>query len=296
MTPTPSPAVLLAVGHDGASAGVAFAAREALLAGVPLHLVHVVRFAGIEPYAEAYDETLADADAVLAAATARARHLTDDAVTVRAERIDRGALVPNLVRRADESRMIVLQHRRVGPLRRLVTGSTTKGVAARAGVPVVSLPEDWEAPEPSGRVTVAVQDSGEATSVLRTAHAEASLRSAHLTVLHASWLDDGADMLLNRDPEDRARTEARARGELAAPLATCAREFPDVEVDVAIRFVRPAEALVEAAVHSDLLVLGRRHHLMPLGSHLGPVARTVLDYSRCPVMLAPEEDGARTAA
>ncbi|HRD59830.1 MAG TPA: universal stress protein, partial [Nocardioides sp.] len=39
---------------------------------------------------------------------------------------------------------------------------------------------------------------------------------------------------------------------------------------------------------SDLLVLGRRHHLLPLGTHLGPVARAALDHASCPVLITPE--------
>jgi nucleotide-binding universal stress UspA family protein len=46
---------------------------------------------------------------------------------------------------------------------------------------------------------------------------------------------------------------------------------------------------VEASERSDVLVLGRRHHLLPIGSHLGPVARAVLDRAQCPVLMAPEE-------
>ena len=42
------------------------------------------------------------------------------------------------------------------------------------------------------------------------------------------------------------------------------------------------------AESSQLLVIGRRHHLLPLGSHLGPVARAVLQHSTAPVLLNPE--------
>jgi hypothetical protein len=50
----------------------------------------------------------------------------------------------------------------------------------------------------------------------------------------------------------------------------------------------PAEALLAGGQSSQLLVIGRRHHLLPLGSHLGPVARAVLQYSTAPVLLEPE--------
>ena len=49
------------------------------------------------------------------------------------------------------------------------------------------------------------------------------------------------------------------------------------------------EAMLRATEGSDLVVLGRRHHLLPLGSHLGPVARGVLARSACPVLVTPEQ-------
>lgn len=282
--------ILVAVGHHGSPSALAFAANEARLTGASLHLAHVVRFPGVEPYAGLYDEVLAEADALLAAAAASVHRLTDGSVEVRTERIDRGTLVPDLVRRADESQLVVVEHRHLRPLRRFVTGSTTKGVAARARVPVASVPEDWRPPaEPAGRVTVAVQDSGEAAVLLQTALAQAALHSSSLTVLHASWIESGSDFPITLDAQDRARTEAQVRDELADALAACAEAFPDVEVEMRVSFDRPAEALVDAAAGADLLVLGRRHHVMPWGSHLGPVARTVLEHSPCPVLLAPEE-------
>jgi nucleotide-binding universal stress UspA family protein len=35
-------------------------------------------------------------------------------------------------------------------------------------------------------------------------------------------------------------------------------------------------------------VIGRRHHLLPLGTHLGPVARAALAHSTCPVLITPD--------
>jgi nucleotide-binding universal stress UspA family protein len=46
--------------------------------------------------------------------------------------------------------------------------------------------------------------------------------------------------------------------------------------------------VLDAAETSDLLVVGRRHHLLPLGSHLGPVVRAALDHGTCPVLVTPE--------
>ena len=35
-------------------------------------------------------------------------------------------------------------------------------------------------------------------------------------------------------------------------------------------------------------MIGRRHHLLPLRTHLGPVARAVLGHAATPVLVTPE--------
>lgn len=282
-----SPAILVAVGHEPVGAALAFAAEEARLAGAPVRLAHVVRFPAVEPSTDLYDDVLSEADATLAAAAEQVRHLGASAVTV--ERIDRGAPVPDLASRAEGSRMVVLQHRRLSRLRRFFAGSTVKGLAARAGVPVVSVPEGWVPELRTPHVTVGVQDAQEAQTVLLAAFTEAALRRGRLTLVHATWLDNGFDIPVLVDPTERERARQHFSDEFTPLLEARAVEFPDVEVDVKVSFIRPTEALIDAAAASDLLVLGRRHHLMPRGSHLGPVARTVLDHAPCPVMFAPEQ-------
>jgi hypothetical protein len=49
-----------------------------------------------------------------------------------------------------------------------------------------------------------------------------------------------------------------------------------VPITVDVRHAPPTRALLDASSESLLLVLGRRHHRLPIGSHLGPVARAVL--------------------
>jgi nucleotide-binding universal stress UspA family protein len=184
--------------------------------------------------------------------------------------------------------MIVLQHRRLGLVRRFMTGSTVNGVASRARVPVVSVPEDWS-PSPSRPrvVTVGVQDPEEAGGLLRTAYEQASRRQAGLLVLHAWWIagDYGAFTV---DDAFRTRQEAELRASLTPTLDALDKELPGVDVELVVRFIPPAEALLAASETSDLLVLGRRHHLLPPGTHLGPLARTVVGHSTGPVMLAPQ--------
>ena len=89
-------------------------------------------------------------------------------------------------------------------------------------------------------------------------------------------------------PAFRYEWSSRSRHELEPVLEPLRREFPFVDVSVSVRNTPPLEAILEATESSDLVVLGRRHHLLPLGSHLGPVARGALARSACPVMITPE--------
>ena len=226
MNQQPKP-VLVAVGPDGADAAVAFAAEEAQLVEAPMHLVHVLQMHAAEAYAGAYGAgyayggrygaVLDGANSVLDTALQRARDLTDSRVPVTVERIDDGFVVARLVEHADRARLVVMEHRRLGHLRRLVTGSTVNGVAARAGVPVVSVPEGWVGTGRQLGVTVGIQDVHEAGPLLRTAFQEAAVRQARLTVLHAWWIDNGFDIVV-ADQSELDQREAQTRRELEPML------------------------------------------------------------------------------
>jgi nucleotide-binding universal stress UspA family protein len=283
----PENAIVVAVGHQGCDATVRFAAAEARRTHSPVHLVQVVRMPGSVEYADIYATSLKDFDAELEQALAATRKASADAdIAVTGELAEDGGVVHQLVEAADRGRMIVLQHRRTAALHRLVTGSTINGVAARAAVPVVSVPDDWSASPDHSLVTVAVQDADEAAWLLRVGFEQARSRQTSLLVLHAWWLASGYDVPVVDDTM-RSGYDARTREAIAPALSTLRAEFPDVEVAVQVRHAPPAEAILDAAAQSALLVLGRRHHLLPLGSHLGPIARTTLHHSACPVLMAP---------
>ena len=59
-----------------------------------------------------------------------------------------GGVVPTLVDAAADARMVVIQHRDLSRMRRLVTRSVASGLAAHARVPVVAVPSGWSPPAP----------------------------------------------------------------------------------------------------------------------------------------------------
>jgi nucleotide-binding universal stress UspA family protein len=283
----PAGAVVVGVAPDGSDAALTFAADEACRTHSPLHVVHVLQISGAEAYAGILLGAYEAADATVAQSLALARELVDGQVPVTAERIDAGWVVADLVDRASRASMIVLQHRRQSSLRRLVTGSIVAGVAGRCAVPVVAVPEDWDLVTSHAVVTVGVQDAEEAEPLIRRGLLEAQARDARVEVVRAWHIEGGYDSVV-ADHAFRSARESRLTHELAPALAAACSEVRDVRVRLRIEHGVPAQALLAASQSSRLLVIGRRHHLLPLGSHLGPVARAVLQHSTAPVLLNPE--------
>ncbi|MDP2775768.1 MAG: universal stress protein, partial [Nocardioides sp.] len=217
-------------------------------------------------------------------ATRTATKLVAGQVPVTSELVDHGSgTVRDLVERSADARLVVLQHRNLNALRRIASGSTTHGVAARAHTMVVSVPEGWRPPDqPFGRVTVGVHDATRADDALRVGFELARERQARLHVVHAWWLTNGYDTVVV-DDDMRQEFSDRFRAELAPHVDALRSEFAEVEVETEVLHAQSAVALTTASETSDLLVLGRRHPTLPIGSHLGSVVRAVIRFAACPV-------------
>lgn len=285
---TPKSAIVVAISADDYDAALSYAVAEARRTQRPLHLVHVLESPAEYAYVGVSEGMLDLARTTLAEAEARADELAGHDVVVTAELVDHGWVVDDLVRHTDGASLLVLQHRALSRVKRIFSASTVSGVASRAHVPVISVPERWNADRPvTGVVTAGVQDATEASALLRAGFDEADARHAKLVVLHAWWLSSGYDVAVVDDAM-RDEYSSQLRRELEPVLASLRTEYPSVHVEVLVRHAPRAEAVLDAAEVSDLLVLGRRHHLLPLGSHLGPVTRAALDHSSCPVLVTPE--------
>jgi len=87
-------------------------------------------------------------------------------------------------------------------------------------------------------------------------------------------------------PEENRRWSDRARAEVCAALDRVGDASAAIDADVRVVEGRAAEVLVESSADAQLLVIGRHDPLVPIGSHIGPVARAVLREATCPVLLA----------
>lgn len=286
--------VVVGVGRDPMDAALRYAVAGASRAGCGIHLLHVMHQVaqGPETVLVATGDLERAGASLLALAERRTLDLAADGVPVTTE-IVWGGVVSSIVARADDARLIVLQRRSLSRLRRVVTRSVSSGVASHARVPVVSVPARWSPVRSTGDVpvvSVGVDVPDRSEHVIRVAAHEARGRGARLRVIH-TWGFPGVydDMIMTRTEGDE--WSSRATLEIQAVLDTCAEDLVGVEVEVEARHAPAADALIEAGRTSELLVVGRHDSLVPMGSHLGPVARAVLREATCPVLLADPRPG-----
>ncbi|MBD3926583.1 universal stress protein [Nocardioides cavernae] len=279
------PRIVVGVGPEEVESALAFAAAEAVRAGCGLHLVHAV---DLTPMAA--DHVLlpaVDMDAWgagrIAEAVKLADELVDGAVPVTHDLV-RGTPVGALVEVGRTARMVVLEHRHLSRLSRIVNRTVAGGVAAHLRVPVVAVPSGWR-PDGEPRVVVAGVDVPERSDeVLRAALAEAHARGARLRLVHSWSLPTAYEGMF--PPEDVRGWSDTARAEVCAALDRVGDLTAAMDADVRVEQGRASEVLVEASAGAELLVIGRHDPLVPIGSHVGPVARAVLREATCPVLLA----------
>ena len=298
--PDPRP-VVVALGDQPADAALAFAVDEARRHGCGVHVLHVVHALPQGP--EMVLVQAVDVEAVgrqsLREALEHCRDVAGEGTPVTG-RLLLGTVVHELVDAVadlEAARVVVLQHRDLSRVRRLVSRSTTSGLAARLHVPLVSVPAGWAgspgSPGGSGAalVTAGVDVPERSDAVLRAAVGAARARGARLELVHA-WSLPG----FHDDPsvarvhgESLAVQEAE---EIRKRLAELDLDLEGVEVEVRTPEAPAAERLVEASRASCLLVLGKHDPRIPLGSHVGPVAGAVLREAACPVLLVdPHQPG-----
>lgn len=279
--------VAVADEHDAA---LRFAAGEAVREGRPLRLLHVAPpprgVFSPESMLHVLDAVETAGQELLDRQCQRALELVEGRVPVETA-LCHGPVVDALLGLSADAERIVVQRRSPGRLRRLLTGSTVAGLAARAPVPVVVVPEQWAGPRATPPVYVWLGEGvDDGAAVLDRAFLEAENRGAPLSVLHASHVpaQTGGSPERRRAREDQ-RQAARAR--LVEQVASRRAAHPMVEVRVEGSHLHPAEALVQVSGHSRLLVVGRRGHGLV---RLGPVARRLVRDAHCPLVLVTRVD------
>jgi nucleotide-binding universal stress UspA family protein len=283
------PVLLATDGEAGSDAALHFAAREAAARGCGLTLLHVFQVLPTGPETALLE--LSDAQEI---ATRRLRLGVEHARDVLAGRVEvtgtlvRSSIVQGVVDASAEAQLVVLQRRDRAALARLVTRSTSNGIAAHAHAPVAVVPERWTDDDtgPDGRsgVLVGLDVSTHSLAILRQALGEARARQAALRVVHACWSPgyfNGTGVGHIAHPS----WSTEAAEEISGIVDEVRAEIGDVPVSIQTIAGRPPDVLVAASGAAELVVVGRHDPLVPTGSHLGPVARAVLRAAGCPVLL-----------
>ncbi len=202
-----------------------------------------------------------------------------------------GLVVPALVAESMNAGLVVLQHHRMHRRHQLPTLSVTNGVAARAHAPVIAVPDTWrEADEHPHAIAVGVEDAISSYQVVTAAFEEAQRTGAEVRLVRAWFFSAAFDDEVFQGEAGRQQEEA-VRAEILRDFEGVAERFPDVEYQAVAVHGRPADVLVAVSESVRLIVVGRHDPVIPMGSHLGPVTRTVLNHSACPVLVVDPRPG-----
>ncbi len=191
--------------------------------------------------------------------------------------------------------MIVLCASKRGAVGAAVIGSTIERVVHEAVCPVAVVPHDYERPEAGVQIVgAAYVPTDEGREALRTAAALAragSVRLRAIAVLDPKFVAQQGQGILSEqhrdvDPAQAGETrEGRAaRLGLKEALADVAGDL-DAETDVLHN--EPADGLIAASRHVDILVMGSRARGSRRAAVFGSVSRTVAEGSSCPVLILP---------
>ncbi|MFD5758844.1 universal stress protein [Streptomyces sp. NPDC127044] len=287
------------VGLDGSTesrAAAEWAAREALLRGLPLKIVHVH-----EPLPKHVDP-LPDGEThqrwterlpIEAAEGIRLRH---PGIEVISEQLT-GTVADILCEAAGFADLLALGSRGLGGIGGFMVGSVSLAVVARAERPVVLVrageqAADEHTMDPAGvpstatlfRPVVLGLDIDHPDDILlEFAFDAATRREAPLRAVYG-WPEPPTSFY--RFPGDAELYDSLERKHAAAlteVLRPWRQKFPGVEVIEASRCGSAAQVLVNAARDASLAVVGRRIRTGSLGAHIGHVTHAALHHITTPV-------------
>jgi nucleotide-binding universal stress UspA family protein len=283
--PVAPPVVVGVDGSPSALDAVAWAADECARHGLPLRLVHAYFLP-----ATGYPNMIVNASEVLVALDAQGRLWLDEAevaarliapgITVQTSLFS-GMAIPVLVEESANAKTVVVGSRGLGGFTGLLVGSTTAALTAHARCPVVVVRNRTAA---EGPVVVGVDGSPASESAIGFAFEAASVREAPLTAV-LSWTDALVESAIHavRLSTDWSEVEAEQQRLLAERMAGWQEKYPDVVVERVVVRDRPVHALMRAAQHARLLVVGSRGRGGFTGMLLGSTGQALVHHAPCPV-------------
>jgi nucleotide-binding universal stress UspA family protein len=270
----------IVVGYDGsveAGHAVRWAARQAVLRGCGLQLVHCSLWpllthdlgpvAGVENSGlERSGEIAIDEGVALAQDEAPGQKIKTSLLY--------GWAPEHLLQLSAGEAMLVVGSRGIGGFAGLLVGSVSLEMAATANCPVAVIRSDEH---PEGPVVVAVDSEGSPTA-LRDACILASSTGAALTVVHVQHTPAGFKRL--RDPAGDSH-------ELLDSVLHSARETaPGVSIEGRLLTdTSIPRAILKAARGASITVVGTKGHGLIRGT-IGSTAHAVLHHAKGPVLMS----------
>lgn len=275
-------------GSEGSTAALRYAAARAARTGRQLRLVHVapayLPVVATFPLADAYVPPALEGvgQAILDEAVDEARDLVPSDQVESKLFVD--ARVPALLAASNEAAELILGGDDSAMIERVTVGSLISAVAARAHVPVITVPSTWSASTDGPRVVAGIEDyENPSPEMLRVAFRVASERGASIEFVHV-W-----DI-----PSGYARTVASildlngwhdtVRHNIETAAADARREFPEVQYSITVQHGHPATVLRDRSKGADLLLVVRHRHGL---RHFGSTGRALLHTNTCPVAVVP---------
>jgi nucleotide-binding universal stress UspA family protein len=290
----------IVIGMDtsaGAAAALRWAVREAEARG---WTVTALMAWGLldQPHAppdEGFDPQYTEADALEALDTAVDAAVGAEAGRKIERRVTTDLPARALVAAAEGARLLVVGARGLGGFKRLLLGSVSEQCLHHAPCPVAIVhadgPERTPDHDPTGydRIVVGVDGSDDGRRALGWALDEARARRCAVEVVHA-WRPP----FLAGYPLDPLATGTEAFEDAARTVLEEAFEDVDLTglvrpVERTLRLAKPASALLEAAEHADLVVVGSRGIGGFRDLLVGSVSLQVAHHSPCPVVVVRQD-------
>ncbi len=268
---------------------VRWAAVEASLQGCALHILTSFGVApgeGLNAVVAANERQWLrqDGERVLAEAESIARHAAPDVAGDITTELTFDLIIPSLIERSRQVRMIVVGNQGRGAISRAVLGSVSTAISRHAHCPVAVVHGDAAiGPERSHLpVLVGVDGTINSAHAVEVAFDEASRRKVGVVALH-TWSDTSGYDLPVVGWEGIREGEAAL---LAESLAGWGERYPEVPVERVVLCDKPVRSLLERSEQAQLVVVGSRGRGGFASMVLGSTSTALLHLAECPVIVA----------
>jgi nucleotide-binding universal stress UspA family protein len=287
---TARPVVAATDGSEDSLRAVEWAAREAVLHGVPLRIVSAASLPKmvvlpLRPERDAVLGFVRDyRDRALAAAAARGTEIAPG-LLIDTDPVE-GPPALAVTGSGPGALMLVTGSRGIGAFTAMVLGSVAQYAADHACCPVVVVRGETAAVHQL--VGVGLGDLDNCADTLAFAFQEAALRKAKLLAIHA-WHapQDGIFWAGDRFPPPGLHVAAaQAARRMTLLLDGWREKYPDVPVSDNVVHGHPGRALAGLSARADLVVIGRHtSHAGPPGP--GSVRHAVLNHAHGAIAVVP---------